>query len=111
MSITPATKLEFDLGTGITLRIGKSSVTARFQFAKGEFTDYLAANNKKISALDYYIYDSSVSSKVYLDLTDGTVSGTKHNIPMPNGLLPQLIKYLEQAVADAPLEDDTPTPK
>jgi hypothetical protein len=111
MSITPATKLEFDLGTGITLRIGKSSVTARFQFAKGEFTDYLAANNKKISALDYYIYDSSVSSKVYLDLTDGTVSGTKHNIAMPNGLLPLLITHLEQAAAGTTPKDDAPTPK
>jgi hypothetical protein len=109
MSIDPATKLEFDLGSGITLRVGKSRVTVRFHFAKGEFTDYLAANNKKIPALGY-IYKTA-SGKEILDLTDGTVSGTKHNIAMPNGLLPLLITHLEQAAAGTTPKDDAPTPK
>ena len=65
MSIDPATKLEFDLGPGITLRIGKSRITIQFQFPKGTFTDYLATNNKNIPKLDL-IYE--------------IVSGTEHGI-------------------------------
>jgi hypothetical protein len=64
---------------------------------------------KKIPALGY-IYKTA-SGKEILDLTDGTVSGTKHNIAMPNGLLPLLITHLEQAAAGTTPKDDAPTPK
>lgn len=94
MSNHPAIKIEFELRPGVTVRIGKSRATVRFQFPKGQFADYLAANNNKLQ---------------HLGLIDETVSGTEHGITLPNGLLRQLIAEL--AAASASLKDDTSTSK
>jgi hypothetical protein len=92
MSNHKAKSLEFELNPGITVRVGKSRATVRFQFPKGQFKKYLAANNHKLQHLGPFI---------------GTVSGCERVIALPNGLLRMLVAELAKAsAADATLEND-----